>query len=172
MKPKMTSVAGEVLKNRSGTAIPSILVVLVVAGIALYFLTSYHVVRTSGGIKLYPKESMTFKDSYVDMTSLAYADLKNHSGVVRAMTKAGDLKYVPGGKTLKMAEKAGIDTSEVVTEFEDENEVLKFLKKWGQRGKEKFEELKRRMDIPGKVEKSKRFVEDKKKKAKDFFKND
>ena len=43
-----------------------------------------------------------------------------------------------------MAEKAGIDASEVVTEFEDENEVLKFLKKWGKRGREKFEELKKK----------------------------
>ena len=157
-----------VLSDRSGKAVVSLLIIIILV-VGILFFTSYHIVKTSDGIKIYSKDGFFFKYTYLDMTALTFADLKDHPEVVAAMAEAGDLKYVPGGQALMLAEKAGYDVGEVVTKFNDENQVKKFIDKWGKRGRDKIKELESRMDISGKVDKSKAFVKDKVKKVKKWF---
>jgi len=169
MDPASPTTGEFILRDRSGKA--NVLVFIIIVTAVLMIPMSLHFVNTSDGIKIYLKDGFFFKDTYIDMTSLTFADLGGHPQVVSAMAKAGDLKYVPGGQALMLAEKSGYHAGEVVTLFNNDHQLKQFIDKWGSRGREKLKELKSRLDISGKLKKSKKFVEEKSKQVKDLINN-
>jgi hypothetical protein len=147
--------------NQSGKGFIIVLVILAVIAGSAYFAAAHHIVKTSNGIKLYPKKSMAFKDTYVDMTSLSFVQLRHHKDVVSSMADKGDLEYVPGGKVLAKASDAGYKLSDAITKFDNEHQITDSLKKVGRITEEKAKKLEKKLDISGKVDKSREFVKEK-----------
>ena len=66
------------------------LIIIIGIGVAIYFGGSYHFVNTRGGIKVYPKSNFTFEDTYVDMQSMSFRELRYHKDVLWVMANNGD----------------------------------------------------------------------------------
>ncbi len=136
-----------------------ILMIFIIFG-ALYFASSYHIVNTHAGFKLYPKQHYSFKDTYVDMTSISFFQLRNHKEVVAAMTRSGDLEYVSGGQTLTKAANAGHNVMDAITKFDNEYQLSNSFNEITRIGHEKYQALDERHGISDKIEKSTDFAKE------------
>lgn len=136
------------------------LIIVIGIGIAIYFAGSYHFVNTRGGIKVYPKSNFTFEDTYVDMQSMSFRELRYHKDVLWVMANNGDLEYVPGGETLIKVVRAGYSLMETVNEFDNEYNISSSIQEAGRITKEKYDELDDKYDISDKVDQAKDYVKD------------
>lgn len=152
--------------GQSGKAgIVGILLLFALIGGAAVFAATHHIVNTSDGLKIYGKAEPTFTDTYVDMTSMSFSQLREHRMLVSTMTKNGDVRYMPGGKALMKAARAGQAVSESIEKFDNTYQISSSLREMGRIGKEKYDELDSRYDISEKTEKLGDAVQQK---AKDF----
>ena len=136
------------------------LIIIIGIGIAIYFGGSYHFVNTRGGIKVYQKSSFTFEDTYVDMESMSFRELRYHKDVLWVMANHGDLEYVPGGETLIKVVRAGYSLMETVNKFDNEYNISSSIQEAGRITKEKYDELDDKYDISDKVDQAKDYVKD------------
>jgi len=136
------------------------LIILIGLGIAIYFGGTYHFVNTRDGIKVYPKRSFTFQETYVDMKNMSFGELRHHKDVLWVMANNGDLEYVPGGETLIKVIETGHNLMEAVNNFDNEYQISSSIQEIGRIGKEKYEEIDEQYDVSGKIDKAKEVAKD------------
>jgi len=130
------------LKRRTSGAVGfAVLLGVVVIAAAACFAGSYHIVNTSGGLKVYPKASLGFNDTYVRMNGLSISELRHHTGLVGVMSHHGDLRYVPGGRAIERAARAGYEVSEAINRLDNDYRVTSSLHEAGRIGAEKYRAL-------------------------------
>ena len=82
--------------TRSGSGRIGIGFLVCLAVFLVIGLGFFHVVQTKEGLRVYPKNTFRFTDTYVDMTRISVIELRHHEAVVIAMRNAGDAELVPG----------------------------------------------------------------------------
>jgi hypothetical protein len=139
-------------ENMKGFVITAL--VLGVVGVGVWFAGTHYVVNTSDGIKTYPKSDFNLGGTYVDMNSMSFIGLRNHVDLVEAMVTAGDLGYVPGGKTLEKVAGMGQSVVDAVSKFDSEYKVTSSLNEIGRIGENKWSAADSKYDISGKAQKA------------------
>jgi hypothetical protein len=144
--------------SRSSVAATIFLVLLLGGGI--WFAGTHYTVSTRSGLRFYPKASFTLSDAYVNMRSMSFIGLRNHLGVVRAMTAAGDLALLPGGPALLRLAQIGENVSAAINRFSTETEVGQSLTRAASAGvnlagsaASAAQRLDQRYDVTGKASK-------------------
>jgi len=160
MKKAASTDKKRVFLNQVGRIAIIIIILLLVCGGGIYFAASKHIVKTAEGIKIYPKKGISFKDTYVDMTSLSFIQLRKHKEVVASMASKGDLQYVPGGPTLIKAIEAGYVVSKTITKFDNEYQISNSLKELARIGQDKYRKLDSQYNISGKMNKARKFAKE------------
>lgn len=69
-----------------------LVVVIMLIAIVCYLMATNYVVKTSDGIKLYPKGKFSFSELYTDMTTINFFELRHHKELVSVMVSHNDLK--------------------------------------------------------------------------------
>jgi hypothetical protein len=75
--------------------------------LAAYLAGANHIVHTRAGWRVYPKQSFTYAETWLDMRSIPMKELAVHPQVVHAMAKAGDLRLIAGGQVVELLGKDG-----------------------------------------------------------------
>ncbi|MBU4228108.1 hypothetical protein KJ987_07645 [bacterium] len=136
------------------------LIIIIGIGIAIYFAGTNHFVNTRSGIKMYPKSSFTFEETYVDMKSMSFGELRHHKDVLWVMANNGDLEYVPGGEALIEFVRAGNSLMNAVNEFDEEYQISSSIQEGGRIVKDKYDEIDKQYDVSGKIDKAKDVAKD------------
>lgn len=112
-------------RRRFGSASTVVLGLLTASALAagVIYAGTHHVVQTREGIRVYPKASFGFSDTYVDVARMSFLELRNHRALVVAMTQAGDLELLPGGSTLVKLAAVGQEIDRAITSFATETEL-------------------------------------------------
>lgn len=118
-----------------------LLLLLIFIGFPTYLASSNYVVNTSDGIRFYPRESLGFDHLYTDLTKLSFSELKDHKQVIKAMLRANDYQYLPGGDLIQQAMDTGKSVSSTVTEFDEKYKVSSTLNEISRISSEKFQQL-------------------------------
>jgi len=137
-----------------------IILLLCVIGAGFYFAGSRYIVKTSDGIKTYPKGEFGMSDTYVDMTKMSFIDLRQHMDLAKEMTNQGDIDYIPGGPEIKKMAEMGIGVADTITKFDSEYKLSSSLNEIGRIGFEKWEAANEKYNIDDKVIKTGQYLED------------
>ncbi len=138
------------LGNQRGGMGVGLLVVILLAASG-YIYASQHFVLTDNGLKIYPKQTLSFTDSYVDMSKMSISDLPKHQEMVMAMHRQGDLRYVPGGRAIEKMQRAGYSISRSINIVDKKYKISSSAKQLSRIGREKYSELNDKYDIEGKA---------------------
>ena len=150
--------------HKDGGVAIGLILLLCVAGIAGY-VGMHHFVNTHDGMKVYPKNSFSFKDTYVDMRKVSFVALREHSDVVSVMAAHDDLRLLPGGEALERVAEMGEKVVDVLQRVDNEYEISSSLQEIGRISGEKYRELDREYDISGKAEQAADVISDQAEKA-------
>nr|VFK44653.1 MAG: hypothetical protein BECKTC1821E_GA0114239_103813 [Candidatus Kentron sp. TC]VFK54120.1 MAG: hypothetical protein BECKTC1821F_GA0114240_100417 [Candidatus Kentron sp. TC] len=159
------------MSKGSGKGVALVFLLMITIGVGAWFAGTHHVVNTRSGIKVYLKRDFSFNQSYVDMQSISFTDLRYHKDVVEVMANHGDLAYVPGGESLIAAARAGQSITEAVNRFDNEYQLSSSLREMNRIGNEKYQDLDRQYDISGKAEKIGDYMQDKAQKFNKWLKD-
>ncbi len=116
-----------------------------------YGILNYHFVKTSSGIKIYEKKTLSLNDTYVDMTTMSFVDLRKHTSLVEKMTSQGDVEYIPGGESLKTFMENGQEVLDVIKKYDNEYELTNSLEQIRKIGTERYNQLDKEYDISNKT---------------------
>ncbi len=127
--------------RRAGGLILPLIIFVALAG-AVVLAATRHFVKTGEGLRTYPKASIGLKDTYVDLTTMKYGELGQHTEVIDAMVKAGDWRFLPGGELWKVLQDGKHSTAEVLQSVQSQLEMADKLEGIAQKGAEKLQRLK------------------------------
>ena len=138
--------------NEKGGVFTGLLIMIALIGGAVFYAAGHHFVMTSAGLKIYQKEALTLKNTYVDMQQVSGRDLGRHKDVIGVMASRGDLEYVPGGNTVERLMSAGKSVAESVERIDREYNVSSSAREVARIGREKYEQANEKYKIDEKVE--------------------
>ncbi len=124
-------------------------------GIGAWGASNYYVVNTHDGLKYYKKKSPGLNGTYVDMKSMSFIGLRNHTAVVKTMQECGDLEYVPGGETLQQWSETGAEVIDAINKFDDAYKVTNSVQEINRIGRNKYQQLDRKYDFKRKAKNAK-----------------
>ncbi len=105
-----------------------------------------HVFNTHDGKKKKKKQQISLKDTWLDLTTLSMAELRDHGDVVKLLLQKGDERYLPGGPVLRSLYDLGLDMQEALEKLDGEIKVRESLGELKKLGSTKVEELRRKAD--------------------------
>ena len=123
--------------------------IAIVGGVC--FAGTHYFVKTSDGIKMYPKSEFSLSGTYVDMNNMSFLGLRDHIDLVTVMASKGDFVYVPGGATLEKLAEAGQNVVDAVNKFDSEYQISSNLKEIERIGINNWQQANNQYDISGKV---------------------
>ncbi|MFQ6608032.1 MAG: hypothetical protein ACE5EE_05780 [Fidelibacterota bacterium] len=147
--------------RKSNKSILLVILPIIALVMGVWYAGSHHFVKTRAGIKIYPKSSFSFSETYINMQGMPFGDLRYHQDILKIMTMNGDLEYVPGGETLIEMAAAGESIVDAVTKFDNEYQVSSSLREMGRISREAYDDLNRKYDVEGKTERVVNYMQEK-----------
>lgn len=108
-----------------------------------------HILQTSEGIRIYRKDQISLKDTWLDLTTLSMSQLRHHAEVVTVLLRKGDERLLPGGPVLRGLYDLGLDMQQALEKIDGEIKVTESLGELKNLGRRKAQELRQKVGEVG-----------------------
>lgn len=128
-------------REETGSISVGFILLLAVAAGLFYYTAAHHFIMTNAGMKVFPKNTLTLQDSYLDVSRMSVTELRFHEDAVTSMIEQGDVQYLPGGDIIVGMVKAGRSMSDAIQRIDADFQVTDSAREAARISREKYEAL-------------------------------